>query len=273
MCCWPTEPAGDEPPQLATPVSEHIQDEDGPYVKKPPNAFMLYLKEQRPKVIAELNIPGSAAVNAVVGQREAAVAPKNTAKATEAVEPIKGAAVDDSVTAEKISKDQPVAVTHPTFWERIQEQLRPERIRCLKTVKLPNSKLEFYKSLMKRLCYQVTDNGARLIYIRNISPGESRDLREALKKMDCVRNYLPLLNKVFIEFQSLRDADRLGVWYSLLKRATGHKLSRLKIPQCGCTSLQSPISRFYVLHDHVDRFARRKLQTGGCHQAGVALRP
>ncbi|XP_076743124.1 uncharacterized protein LOC101463648 isoform X1 [Maylandia zebra] len=72
---------------------------------------------------------------------EAAVAPKNTAKATEAVEPIKGAAVDDSVTAEKISKDQPVAVTHPTFWERIQEQLRPERIRCLKTVKLPNSKL------------------------------------------------------------------------------------------------------------------------------------
>nr|XP_024657748.1 uncharacterized protein LOC112434287 [Maylandia zebra] len=158
--------AGDEPPQLATPVSEHIQDEDGPYVKKPPNAFMLYLKEQRPKVIAELNIPGSAAVNAVVGQREAAVAPKNTAKATEAVEPIKGAAVDDSVTAEKISKDQPVAVTHPTFWERIQEQLRPERIRCLKTVKLPNSKvekgnilmtpLEFYKSLMKRLCYIFT---------------------------------------------------------------------------------------------------------------------
>ncbi|XP_076744080.1 uncharacterized protein LOC112433750 isoform X1 [Maylandia zebra] len=45
------------------------QDEDGPYVKKPPNAFMLYLKEQRPKVIAELNIPGNAAVNAVVGQR------------------------------------------------------------------------------------------------------------------------------------------------------------------------------------------------------------
>ncbi|XP_025760563.1 uncharacterized protein LOC109197904 [Oreochromis niloticus] len=262
---------------------------------------------------------------------EAAVAPKNTAKATEAIEPIKGAAVDDSVTAEKISKDQPVAVTHPTFWERIQEQLSPERIRCLKTVKLPNSKLvlldykvllisnlpeyhdgcyaeediaglltrhrfeyyddtiyvipqarmafalmptavaaknivlasekhdfilngsklrlqvekgnilmtplEFYKSLMKRLCYQVTDNGARIIYIRNISPGESRDLREALEKMDCVRNYLPLLNKVFIEFQSLRDADRLGVWYSLLKRATGHKLSRLKIPHGGCTSL------------------------------------
>ncbi|XP_039863063.1 zinc finger protein 638-like isoform X5 [Simochromis diagramma] len=266
------------------------------------------------------------------GAKEAVVAPKNTANAMKVVEPIKGAAVDVSVTAKKISKDQPVAPTHPTFGERIQEQLRPERIRCLKTVRLPHSKLvsldykvlsisnlpeyhdgcyaeediaglltrhrfeyyddtiyvipqarmafalmptavaaknivlasekhdfilngsklrlqvekgdilmtplEFYKSLMKRLCYQqVTDNGARTIYIRNISPGESRDLREALKKMDFIRNYLPLLNKVFIEFESLRDADRLGVWYSLLKRATGHKLSRLEIPHSGCTSL------------------------------------
>ncbi|XP_026027388.1 uncharacterized protein LOC113024475 isoform X2 [Astatotilapia calliptera] len=60
------------PPNTSTPKKRKCpaqQDEDGPYVKKPPNAFMLYLKEQRPKVIAELNIPGSAAVNAVVGQR------------------------------------------------------------------------------------------------------------------------------------------------------------------------------------------------------------
>ncbi|XP_025760868.1 serine/arginine repetitive matrix protein 2 [Oreochromis niloticus] len=73
---------------------------------------------------------------------EAAVAPKNTAKATEAIEPIKGAAVDDSVTAEKISKDQPVAVTHPTFGSGYKS--------CLKTVKLPNSKLVLldYKVLL-----------------------------------------------------------------------------------------------------------------------------
>ncbi|KAL4007484.1 hypothetical protein ACER0C_001336 [Sarotherodon galilaeus] len=68
--------------------------------------------------------------------KEAVVVPKNTPNTTKAVEPIKGAAVDDSVTAKK-----PAAVTQPTFGERIQEQLRPERIRCLKTVKLPNSKL------------------------------------------------------------------------------------------------------------------------------------
>lgn len=33
-----------------------------PGLQKPPNAFMLYLKEQRPKVKAELNISDSAAV-------------------------------------------------------------------------------------------------------------------------------------------------------------------------------------------------------------------
>ncbi|XP_039463709.1 transcription factor 7-like 1 [Oreochromis aureus] len=60
------------PPNTSAPKKRKCraqQDEDRPYVKKPPNAFMLYLKEQRPKVTAELNIPGSAAVNAVVGQR------------------------------------------------------------------------------------------------------------------------------------------------------------------------------------------------------------
>ncbi|KAL3969186.1 MFS transporter (organic cation transporter) [Sarotherodon galilaeus] len=48
---------------------EAKQDEDRLYIKKPPNAFMIYLKEQRPKVTAELNLTASAAVNAVVGKR------------------------------------------------------------------------------------------------------------------------------------------------------------------------------------------------------------
>ncbi|XP_030581924.1 transcription factor 7-like 1-B [Archocentrus centrarchus] len=45
------------------------QDEDRPYIKKPPNAFMLFLKEQRAKVKAELNINRNEAVNAAVGER------------------------------------------------------------------------------------------------------------------------------------------------------------------------------------------------------------
>ncbi|XP_072232731.1 uncharacterized protein [Leuresthes tenuis] len=89
----------------------------------------------------------------------------------------------------------------------------------------------FYKSLMELIDFEVTDDGASVIYINNISPSESRELREALRKIDSVRNYLPLLNKVFIEFESIRDADRLGVWYSLLKHRPASNVYRMKIPR------------------------------------------
>lgn len=39
------------------------------YVKRPPNAFMIYRKEQRPHVVAETNITDCAAVNKILGQR------------------------------------------------------------------------------------------------------------------------------------------------------------------------------------------------------------
>ncbi|XP_056224748.1 uncharacterized protein LOC130164210 isoform X2 [Seriola aureovittata] len=99
------------------------------------------------------------------------------------------------------------------------------------------SPLGFYKSVMKRMNSPVLDDGERTIYIKNISPSEAKDLREALKKIDSVRNYMPLLNKVFIEFESNRDADRLGVWYSLLKQAPAHTVYRLKTPHCDSTAL------------------------------------
>ncbi|XP_063325592.1 uncharacterized protein LOC134624525 [Pelmatolapia mariae] len=320
--------------QLPTSAAETKPNISPPKPSDPPQKPQTAIKspEDSLKASEQTEQSSDSAVQEETQQQTAGKSPEISVEAKQTVESVETVTKDKvSVTAEKISKDQPVAVTHPTFGERIQEQLRPERIRCLKTVRLPNSKLvsldykvllisnlpeyhdgcyaeediaglltrhrfeyyddmmyvipqarmafalmptavaaknivlasekhdfilngsklqlqvekgdilmtplEFYKSLMKRLCYQVTDNGARTIYIRNISPGESRDLREALKKMDFVRNYLPLLNKVFIEFESLRDADRLGVWYSLLKRATGHKLSRLEIPHSGCTSL------------------------------------
>ncbi|XP_030613331.1 transcription factor 7-like 1-B [Archocentrus centrarchus] len=61
-------------PPLRTPAPKKRkrdghQDEDRPYVKKPPNAFMLFLREQRENVKAELKINGSAAVNAAVAER------------------------------------------------------------------------------------------------------------------------------------------------------------------------------------------------------------
>ncbi|CAB1438834.1 unnamed protein product [Pleuronectes platessa] len=43
-------------------------DESKPYVKKPPNAFMIYRTEQRPTVAAELQNRDCAAINKVIGQ-------------------------------------------------------------------------------------------------------------------------------------------------------------------------------------------------------------
>lgn len=119
----------------------------------------------------------------------------------------------------------------------------------------------------------MTDDGEGTIFIKNISYSKARELREALNKISSVKNYLPLLNKVtktykcvclsdlkftssflvlplmyvcacarafqvFVQFESARDADRLGVWFSLLKQDPGHEIHRQKIPSGVCTSLR-----------------------------------
>ncbi|XP_005753485.1 uncharacterized protein LOC102204272 isoform X1 [Pundamilia nyererei] len=100
------------------------------------------------------------------------------------------------------------------------------------THSFPMNPLGFYSTLMNLVNYQqTTDDGSTVIYIKNISPSEANDLREALEKIGSVKNYLPLLNKVFIEFESIYDADRLGVWYSLLKQGFAHNVYRVKIPR------------------------------------------
>ncbi|XP_071008647.1 transcription factor 7-like 1-B isoform X3 [Oncorhynchus clarkii lewisi] len=45
------------------------EEEKKPHVKKPLNAFMLYMKEQRPKVVAECTLKESAAINQILGRR------------------------------------------------------------------------------------------------------------------------------------------------------------------------------------------------------------
>ncbi|XP_008305874.1 transcription factor 7-like [Cynoglossus semilaevis] len=46
------------------------QADDGrPYIKKPPNAFLLFMKDQRPTVVADLKITDNALVNVELGQR------------------------------------------------------------------------------------------------------------------------------------------------------------------------------------------------------------
>ncbi|KAM9425247.1 uncharacterized protein KZ484_008237 isoform 2-T2 [Pholidichthys leucotaenia] len=93
----------------------------------------------------------------------------------------------------------------------------------------------FYKSLMELVKYQ-TGNGTNVIYIRNISQSAIGDLRKVVNKTGSVKNFLPLMNKVFIEFESVYDADRLGVWYSLLNKSFDHAVYRLTIPRSETTS-------------------------------------
>ncbi|XP_060922607.1 uncharacterized protein LOC132996280 [Limanda limanda] len=86
----------------------------------------------------------------------------------------------------------------------------------------------FYKSVMNAMNSSVDDTRHKIIYINNISPSEAQDLREVLRKTNSVTNYLPLLNKVFIELESSLHADRLGVWYSHQKQGTGQTVLRLR---------------------------------------------
>lgn len=44
-------------------------DKKKPHIKKPLNAFMLYMKEMRAKVVAECTLKESAAINQILGRR------------------------------------------------------------------------------------------------------------------------------------------------------------------------------------------------------------
>ncbi|AWP00497.1 putative lymphoid enhancer-binding factor 1-like [Scophthalmus maximus] len=60
---------------------ERWQEDDRTYVKKPPNAFMLYMKEQRPKFHATMDTTvDSATVNAILGQRWKSLTKEEQAK-------------------------------------------------------------------------------------------------------------------------------------------------------------------------------------------------
>ncbi|CAG2158843.1 unnamed protein product [Oppiella nova] len=59
-------------------ISKHSKDK--PHVKKPLNSFMLYMKEMRPKVVAECTLKESAAINQILGKRWHALTREEQAK-------------------------------------------------------------------------------------------------------------------------------------------------------------------------------------------------
>lgn len=45
------------------------EDERRPHIKKPLNAFMLYMRDERPKVVSQCKVKESATINQILGQR------------------------------------------------------------------------------------------------------------------------------------------------------------------------------------------------------------
>ncbi|KAF4109678.1 transcription factor 7-like 1-B [Onychostoma macrolepis] len=65
------EPNGELSPAANTksPVLTKKEEDKKPHIKKPLNAFMLYMKEMRAKVVAECTLKESAAINQILGRR------------------------------------------------------------------------------------------------------------------------------------------------------------------------------------------------------------
>uniref|UniRef100_A0A3P8U8U9 Transcription factor 7 like 1a n=1 Tax=Amphiprion percula TaxID=161767 RepID=A0A3P8U8U9_AMPPE len=55
--------------RLMSDVQQDKEDEKKPHIKKPLNAFMLYMREERPKVVAQCKVKESATINQILGQR------------------------------------------------------------------------------------------------------------------------------------------------------------------------------------------------------------
>ncbi|XP_076125693.1 transcription factor 7-like 1-B isoform X3 [Alosa pseudoharengus] len=66
------EPSGDHSPashSRKSPGPMKKEEDKKPHIKKPLNAFMLYMKEMRAKVVAECTLKESAAINQILGRR------------------------------------------------------------------------------------------------------------------------------------------------------------------------------------------------------------
>lgn len=58
-----------QPGRSMSEVQQDKEDEKKPHIKKPLNAFMLYMREERPKVVSQCKVKESATINQILGQR------------------------------------------------------------------------------------------------------------------------------------------------------------------------------------------------------------
>ena len=67
--CSPCRHPLDHSPNRSGSAQNEIAKKKLPHIKKPLNAFMLFMKEMRAKVIAECTLKESAAINQILGRR------------------------------------------------------------------------------------------------------------------------------------------------------------------------------------------------------------
>uniref|UniRef100_A0A7N8X5C8 Transcription factor 7 like 1a n=1 Tax=Mastacembelus armatus TaxID=205130 RepID=A0A7N8X5C8_9TELE len=69
-----------QPGKSAPDVKQEKDDERRPHIKKPLNAFMLYMRDERPKVVAQCKVKESATINQILGQRWHSLSKEEQAK-------------------------------------------------------------------------------------------------------------------------------------------------------------------------------------------------
>ncbi|XP_040013147.1 transcription factor 7-like 1-A isoform X3 [Xiphias gladius] len=75
------EPGCSSQPGKSMPdAQQEREDEKKPHIKKPLNAFMLYMREERPKVVAQCKVKESATINQILGQRWHSLSKEEQAK-------------------------------------------------------------------------------------------------------------------------------------------------------------------------------------------------
>ncbi|XP_017282958.1 transcription factor 7-like 1-A isoform X2 [Kryptolebias marmoratus] len=65
----PAGSSGHQPGKSTSDTEREKEEEKKPHIKKPLNAFMLYMREERPKVVAQCKVKESATINQILGQR------------------------------------------------------------------------------------------------------------------------------------------------------------------------------------------------------------
>ncbi|KAM8881592.1 uncharacterized protein ACB058_001749 [Synchiropus picturatus] len=108
---------------------------------------------------------------------------------------------------------------------------RKLKLQVLGVDTIASSPLLFFKYVIKQVQHNLVPDGSKTVYFSDISQSEIKDLMEALKSNTSVLHFLPLLNKLFIEFKTVEGSDQFGLWLHQQKQAFGTRVRRLQLPK------------------------------------------